>query len=121
MVGLTGTGGAGKSSLTDELVLRFVQDFPDKRVAVLCVDPTKRRTGGALLGDRIRINTAKHPRVYMRSLATRGARGEVSAALRDALATVQESGGFDLVLVETAGIGQGDSAIVDLVRPARST
>ena len=114
MVGLTGTGGAGKSSLTDELVLRFVHDFPDKRVAVLCVDPTKRRTGGALLGDRIRFNTAKHPRVYLRSLATRGARGEVSATLRDALATVQESGAFDLVFLETAGIGQGDSAVVDL-------
>ncbi len=114
IVGLTGTGGAGKSSLTDELVLRFVHDFPDKRVAVLCVDPTKRRTGGALLGDRIRFNTAKHPRVYLRSLATRGARGEISAALRDALATVQESGAFDLIFLETAGIGQGDSAVVDL-------
>jgi methylmalonyl-CoA mutase len=114
VVGLTGTGGAGKSSLTDELVLRFVHDFPDKRVAVLCVDPTKRRTGGALLGDRIRFNTAKHPRVYLRSLATRGARGEVSAALRDALSTVQESGAFDLVFLETAGIGQGDSAVVEL-------
>jgi methylmalonyl-CoA mutase len=115
VVGLTGTGGAGKSSLTDELVLRFVHDFPDKRVAVLCVDPTKRRTGGALLGDRIRFNTAKHPRVFVRSLATRGARGEISDALRDAIATVQESGAFDLVLVETAGIGQGDSAVVELV------
>ncbi|HEV8241123.1 MAG TPA: methylmalonyl-CoA mutase family protein [Thermoanaerobaculia bacterium] len=114
VVGLTGTGGAGKSSLTDELVLRFVHDFPDKKVAVLCVDPTKRRTGGALLGDRIRFNTAKHPRVYLRSLATRGARGEVSEALRDALATVQESGAFDLIFLETAGIGQGDSAVVDL-------
>jgi methylmalonyl-CoA mutase len=114
VVGLTGTGGAGKSSLTDELVLRFVRDFPDKQVAVLCVDPTKRRTGGALLGDRIRFNTAKHPRVYLRSLATRGARGEVSEALRDALATLQESGEFDLVFLETAGIGQGDSAVVEL-------
>ncbi|HEV8631333.1 MAG TPA: methylmalonyl-CoA mutase family protein [Thermoanaerobaculia bacterium] len=114
VVGLTGTGGAGKSSLTDELVLRFVQDFPERRVAVLCVDPTKRRSGGALLGDRIRFNTARHPRVYLRSLATRGARGEVSEALRDALATVQESGLFDLVFLETAGIGQGDSAVVDL-------
>jgi len=114
VVGLTGTGGAGKSSLTDELVLRFVQDFPDKQVAVLCVDPTKRRTGGALLGDRIRFNTAKNPHVYLRSLATRGARGEVSEALRDALATIQESGDFDLVFLETAGIGQGDSAVVEL-------
>ena len=114
VVGLTGTGGAGKSSLTDELVLRFVHDFPDKRVAVICVDPTKRRTGGALLGDRIRFNTAKHPRVYLRSLATRGARGEVSEALRDVLSTVQESGAFDLIFLETAGIGQGDSAVVEL-------
>jgi methylmalonyl-CoA mutase len=114
VIGLTGTGGAGKSSLSDELVLRFLEDFPEGRVAVLCVDPTKRRTGGALLGDRIRFNTAKHPRVFLRSLATRGARGEVSAALRDVLATVQESAAFDLVLVETAGIGQGDSAIVEL-------
>ena len=114
VVGLTGTGGAGKSSLTDELVLRFVQEFPDKQVAVICVDPTKRRSGGALLGDRIRFNTAKHPHVYLRSLATRGARGEVSDALRDALGTVQESGAFDLVFLETAGIGQGDSAVVEL-------
>ena len=114
VVGLTGTGGAGKSSLSDELVLRFLEDFPEGRVAVLCVDPTKRRTGGALLGDRIRFNTAKHPRVFLRSLATRGARGEVSAALRDVVATVQESGAFELILVETAGIGQGDSAIVEL-------
>jgi methylmalonyl-CoA mutase len=114
VVGLTGTGGAGKSSLTDELVLRFVSDFPDKRVAVLCVDPTKRRTGGALLGDRIRFNTAKHDRVFVRSLATRGARGEVSEALRDVISAVQESGDFDLIFLETAGIGQGDSAVVDL-------
>ncbi len=113
VVGLTGTGGAGKSSLTDELVLRFVQDFPDKRVAVLCVDPTKRRSGGALLGDRIRFNTAKHPNVFVRSLATRGARGEVSTALSEVLSVVQRHP-FDLIFVETAGIGQGDSAIVDV-------
>ncbi len=113
IVGITGTGGAGKSSLTDELVRRFVFDFADKRIGVVCVDPTRRRTGGALLGDRIRFNSLKNPRVYMRSLATRGARGEVSAALAEVLAVV-ESGGFDLVLVETAGIGQGDAAIVDL-------
>jgi isobutyryl-CoA mutase len=113
VVGLTGTGGAGKSSLADELVLRFVQDFPDKKVAVLCVDPTRRRTGGALLGDRIRFNTAKHPRVYVRSLATRGARGELSEALADVVAVLSRHD-FDLVLVETAGIGQGDSAVVDI-------
>ncbi|HVS01924.1 MAG TPA: cobalamin-dependent protein, partial [Thermoanaerobaculia bacterium] len=113
VVGLTGTGGAGKSSLTDELVLRFVGDFPDKQVAVLCVDPTRRRTGGALLGDRIRFNTAKNPRVFIRSLATRGARGEVSAALAEVLAALRRHE-LDLVFLETAGIGQGDSAIVEL-------
>ena len=113
VVGLTGTGGAGKSSLTDELVLRFVTEFPEKKVAVLCVDPTKRRSGGALLGDRIRFNTAKKPTVFVRSLATRGARGEVSTALAETLAVTQQHG-FDLIFIETAGIGQGDSAIVDV-------
>ncbi|HBP22090.1 MAG TPA: methylmalonyl-CoA mutase, partial [Planctomycetes bacterium] len=112
VVGLTGTGGAGKSSLTDELVRRFVRDFPDKRVAVVCVDPSKRRTGGALLGDRIRFNTLRSGRVYFRSLATRGARGELSESLAGALATVKAAG-FDLVFVETAGIGQGDSSITE--------
>ena len=113
VIGITGTGGAGKSSLTDELVRRFVHDFEDKRVAVVCVDPTRRRTGGALLGDRIRFNSLKNPRVYMRSLATRGARGEISEAVREVLDVVTAEG-FDLVLVETAGIGQGDNAIVEI-------
>ncbi|MBX7195823.1 MAG: cobalamin-dependent protein [Sandaracinaceae bacterium] len=132
VIGLTGTGGAGKSSLTDELVRRFVTDFPDKRVAVLCIDPTKKKTGGALLGDRIRMNSllpapaALGPggagsspsngptsRVFMRSLATRGSGSEVSAAVKSVLAAIQ-SHGFDLVLVETAGIGQGDSEIVEI-------
>ncbi len=113
IIGITGTGGAGKSSLTDELVRRFVHDFDDKRVAVICVDPTRRRTGGALLGDRIRFNSLKNPRVYMRSLATRGARGEMSSAVREVLEVVTRDR-FDLVLVETAGIGQGDNAIVDI-------
>jgi methylmalonyl-CoA mutase len=113
VVGLTGTGGAGKSSLTDELVRRFVHDFADKRVAVICVDPTKRKSGGALLGDRIRFNSLKNHRVYVRSVATRGAKGEVSTGLRSVVEVVKQAG-FDLVLVETAGIGQGDSAIVDL-------
>ncbi|MGE0711288.1 MAG: fused isobutyryl-CoA mutase/GTPase IcmF [Planctomycetota bacterium] len=112
VVGLTGTGGAGKSSLTDELVRRFLRDSSDRRVAVICVDPSKRKTGGALLGDRIRFNTLRDDRVYFRSLATRGARGELSAALDRVLAEVQAAG-FDLVLVETAGIGQGDSSIVE--------
>jgi methylmalonyl-CoA mutase len=112
VIGLTGTGGAGKSSLTDELVRRFVYDFPDKRVAVLCVDPTRRKTGGALLGDRIRFNSLKNPRVFMRSLATRGSGTETSAELSSVLDVIKRSGKFDLVFVETAGIGQGDSEIV---------
>ncbi|MEM9292450.1 MAG: methylmalonyl-CoA mutase family protein [Acidobacteriota bacterium] len=113
VVGITGTGGAGKSSLTDELVRRFVHDFPDKRVAVLCVDPTRRRTGGALLGDRIRFNSLKSPRVFMRSLATRGARGEISDGVQDVVEVMRRED-FDLIFVETAGIGQGDNAIVEL-------
>jgi len=113
VVGLTGTGGAGKSSLTDELVRRFLSDTTDARVAVVCVDPTKRKTGGALLGDRIRFNTLRDPRVYFRSLATRGARSELSDAVAPVLALLGRQG-FDLVLLETAGIGQGDSAIADL-------
>jgi len=114
IVGLTGTGGAGKSSLTDELVRRFVSDFPDKRAAVICVDPTKRRTGGALLGDRIRFNSLNNARVYLRSLATRGSRQEVSAQLSEVLRAVRADN-FDLIFVETAGIGQGDSQITELV------
>ncbi len=115
VIGLTGTGGAGKSSLTDELVRRFLADFPDKRVAVLSIDPTKRKTGGALLGDRIRMNSLRHGagRAYMRSLATRGSRSEVSDAARDVIGVLKRHG-FDLVLVETAGIGQGDSSITEL-------
>ena len=113
VIGLTGTGGAGKSSLTDELVRRFVHDFPEKKVAVLCIDPTKRKTGGALLGDRIRMNSLTSGRVYMRSLATRGSRSEISTAAHDVL-SVLKGGGFDAIFVETAGIGQGDSAITEL-------
>jgi isobutyryl-CoA mutase len=113
VVGLTGTGGAGKSSLTDELVRRFVADFPDKRVAVVSVDPTRRRTGGALLGDRIRFNSLKHPGTYMRSLATRDAQQELSAAIKPVL-DVCRAAGFDMILIETAGIGQGDSAIAEI-------
>jgi len=112
VVGITGTGGAGKSSLTDELVRRFLLDFPDKRVAILCVDPTHRRSGGALLGDRIRFNTLKSPRTFMRSLATRGSGREVSAQLEPVILDVKRAG-YDLVLVETAGIGQGDCAITE--------
>lgn len=111
VVGITGTGGAGKSSLTDELVLRFLEHFPDKTVAVLSVDPSRQRTGGALLGDRIRMNAIDSPRVYMRSLATRGSKSELSPAIEDAIAVVKAAG-FDLVIVETSGIGQGDAEIV---------
>jgi methylmalonyl-CoA mutase len=117
VLGITGTGGAGKSSLTDELVRRFLVDFPDKRVAILSVDPSKRKTGGALLGDRIRMNAIFHPdlrgRVFMRSLATRAAHRATSAALGSAIAAAQAD--HDLVIVETAGIGQSDSSITDLV------
>ncbi len=110
VLGVTGPGGAGKSSLTDELVLRFVEDFPERRVAVLAVDPTRRKTGGALLGDRIRMNTLSSPQVFMRSLATRGSGRELSSSVGDAIA-VARAAGYDLVIVESAGIGQGDDAI----------
>jgi len=113
VIGLTGTGGAGKSSLTDELVRRFVSDFADKRVAVLCVDPTRRKTGGALLGDRIRFGSVKNPRVFVRSLATRGSQSEMSGAINRVLEIVRQAD-FDLILVETAGIGQGDAAITEI-------
>jgi methylmalonyl-CoA mutase len=112
VVGVTGTGGAGKSSLTDELVRRFLADFPDRSIAILAVDPTKRRTGGALLGDRIRMN-ALGERVYMRSLATRQAHRTLSAHMRAAI-EVCAGAGFDLVIVESAGAGQADSEIADL-------
>ncbi|GMA49476.1 Fused isobutyryl-CoA mutase [Alicyclobacillus contaminans] len=113
VVGITGTGGAGKSSLTDELVRRFLRDFPDKTIAIFSIDPSKQKTGGALLGDRIRMNAIHHPNVYMRSLATRSAKGELSAATRDAI-RLARAAGFDLVLVETSGIGQGDADVVDV-------
>ena len=113
ILGITGPGGAGKSSLTDELVLRFVTDFPDKHVAVIAVDPTRRRTGGALLGDRIRMNTLSQKNVYMRSLATRTSGSELSKAAAKAAAVCQAFG-FDLIIVETAGIGQGDDAICEI-------
>jgi len=114
VIGITGTGGAGKSSLTDELIVRILHDLKDVRVAVLSCDPSRRKTGGALLGDRIRMNAIGSPRVYMRSLATRSSSTEIPEALADAILTVKAAG-FDLVITETAGIGQGDSSIVDLV------
>ena len=110
VLGITGTGGAGKSSLTDELIRRFLQEFPDKKIAIISVDPTKQKTGGALLGDRIRMNSIFNHRVYMRSLATRESRTELSASIGDVL-TVVKAAGYDLIVVETSGIGQGDAEI----------
>jgi len=111
--GITGTGGAGKSSLTDELIRRFLHEFPNKKVAILSIDPTKQKTGGALLGDRIRMNSIFNDRVFMRSLATRGSRSELSGAMQDVLAIVKVAG-YDLIVVETSGIGQGDADIADI-------
>jgi methylmalonyl-CoA mutase len=114
-LGITGTGGAGKSSLTDELVRRFRLDQSDRiKLAIISIDPSRKRTGGALLGDRIRMNAIEHENIYMRSLATRDTGSEVSAALPEVLAACKLAG-FDLVIVETSGIGQGNAAIVPLV------
>ncbi|MGZ8372210.1 MAG: cobalamin-dependent protein, partial [Rhodoplanes sp.] len=114
ILGLTGTGGSGKSSLTDELIRRFRLDYQDElKIAVLAVDPSRRRSGGALLGDRIRMNALDHPNIYMRSFATRGAGAELSAAIPDAVAACKTAG-FDLIIVETSGIGQGDTAITEI-------
>ncbi len=110
VVGLTGTGGAGKSSLCDELLRRFLVEFPDLKVGILSIDPTKRKTGGALLGDRIRMNALEPPRTLFRSLATRESSSELSAAVGDAIEVLKRSG-YDLVFVETSGIGQGDAEI----------
>jgi len=114
VLGVTGTGGAGKSSVVDELLLRFLHAFPAMRIAVLAVDPTRRRSGGALLGDRIRMNALRSHRVYMRSMATRRQHAATSHVLHDCIAFLR-SQPYDLVIVETAGIGQSDSEIVDLV------
>jgi len=114
VLGLTGTGGAGKSSVVDELLLRFLHAFPQMRIAVLAVDPTRRRSGGALLGDRIRMNSLRSERVYMRSMATRRQHAAVNEMLHDCI-NFLKSQAYDLVIVETAGIGQSDSEIVDLV------
>jgi len=114
VIGITGTGGAGKSSVTDELLSRFSQYHPDISIAVLAVDPTRRRTGGALLGDRIRMNSLRNESIFMRSIATRRQHLATSAMLADEVLFLM-SLGFDLIIVETAGIGQSDSEIVDLV------
>lgn len=112
VVGITGTGGAGKSSLVDELVRRFLMDFPDKQIGIISVDPSKRKTGGALLGDRIRMNSIRNERVYMRSLATRQSNLALSKYVQDAIDILKASG-FDLVIIETAGIGQSDTEIIE--------
>ncbi len=115
ILGITGTGGAGKSSSTDELIRRFRQDSNDNlRIAVLAIDPTRKKTGGALLGDRIRMNAIDHGNIFMRSLATRSAAVEIPNRLSEILAAIKLSG-FDLIIVETPGIGQGDAGIVPFV------
>jgi methylmalonyl-CoA mutase len=114
VIGITGTGGAGKSSLADELILRMLHDLKDVHIAIISCDPSRRKTGGALLGDRIRMNAISNPRVYLRSLATRRSRTELPAVLPEAI-EVTQAAGYDLIFAETAGIGQGDSRITDLV------
>jgi methylmalonyl-CoA mutase len=112
VLGITGTGGAGKSSLVDELVRRFLIDFPDKTVGLISVDPSKRKTGGALLGDRIRMNAINNPRVYMRSLATRQSNLALSKYVADAIQVIKAAN-YDLIILETSGIGQSDTEIMD--------
>jgi isobutyryl-CoA mutase len=112
VLGITGTGGAGKSSLVDELVRRFLLDFTDKKIGIISVDPSKRKTGGALLGDRIRMNAIKNDRVYMRSMATRQSNLALSKHVQDAV-DILKVGGFDLIILETSGIGQSDTEITE--------
>jgi len=112
-IGLTGTGGAGKSSLTDEIVLRLLHDNPDIHIGIICCDPSRRKTGGALLGDRIRMNAINTPRVFMRSMAVRRTSLELPVVLPDAV-DILKAAGMDLIIIETAGIGQGASNIFDL-------
>jgi len=112
VLGITGTGGSGKSSMVDELVRRFLLDFPDKTVGIISVDPSKRKTGGALLGDRIRMNAIHNDRVYMRSLATRQSNLALSKHVQGAV-DILKAGGYDLIILETSGIGQSDTEIVD--------
>lgn len=112
VLGITGTGGAGKSSVTDEIVRRYLNAFPSKTIAVVSVDPSKKKTGGALLGDRIRMNSISSPRAYMRSLATRDSEVALSAHVQDAL-DVCKAAGFDFIILESAGVGQSDASILD--------
>ena len=113
ILGITGTGGAGKSSLTDELVRRFILDFPDKTLAIISVDPSRRKTGGALLGDRIRMNSINNARIYMRSMATRQTNASISKNITDAIA-ILKAAHYDLIIIETSGIGQSGTEIVDI-------
>lgn len=112
VLGITGTGGAGKSSMIDEITRRFLEAYPEKSLAILSVDPSKRKSGGALLGDRIRMNAIDTPRVFMRSLATRQANLAMSAHIREALC-IMRAANFDLIILETSGIGQSDTEIID--------
>lgn len=112
VLGITGTGGAGKSSLVDELVRRFLIDFKDKKIGIISVDPSKRKTGGALLGDRIRMNSINNPRVYMRSLATRQSNLALSKHVKEAV-DILKAAEYDLVILETSGIGQSDTEILE--------
>ena len=112
VLGITGTGGSGKSSLVDELVRRFLIDFEDKNIAIISVDPSKRKTGGALLGDRIRMNSINNGRVYMRSLATRQSNLALSKYVQEAV-NIVKSAGYDLIILETSGIGQSDTEIIE--------
>ncbi|MCK5709427.1 MAG: cobalamin-dependent protein, partial [Deltaproteobacteria bacterium] len=113
VLGVTGTGGAGKSSIVDELVRRFLMDFEDKKIAIVSVDPSKRKTGGALLGDRIRMNSVNSDRVYMRSLATRQSNLALSKHVPEIISILKYAG-FDFIVLETSGIGQSDTEIVGL-------
>jgi methylmalonyl-CoA mutase len=112
VLGITGTGGAGKSSVTDEIVRRFLTNFTNKTIAIISVDPSKKKTGGALLGDRIRMNSISHPRVYMRSLATRDDNTALSGAVQEAI-DICKAAGFDFIILESAGVGQSDASILD--------
>jgi len=112
VLGITGTGGSGKSSMVDEIVRRYLEDYPEKTIGIISVDPSKRKTGGALLGDRIRMNSINDPRVYMRSLATRQSNLAMSKYVKDAEVILQAAG-YDLIILETSGIGQSDTEIID--------
>ncbi|MFT4094083.1 MAG: methylmalonyl-CoA mutase family protein [Niabella sp.] len=112
VLGITGTGGAGKSSVTDEIVRRFLNQYHDKTIAVISVDPSRKKTGGALLGDRIRMNAISHPRAYMRSMATRNDNMALSKTAKEAIA-ICKAAGFDMIILESAGVGQSDASIVD--------